>query len=277
MINVDVDLTSAGGSPDDPGPVNPNLGLIEVESSQGLINIIGAGDKGDAIARFDVYDGARSGHRIQIYWAGIPALTPPYTVTLADETADQFEITIPASVIAMGGNGQNMPVWYALTNGLNDNLILSLETPVNVFAAELKEIVPIEYPDANPAGNNLLVLTCEQGVTNGIRTKILDPGNLRIGDQVILVWRVYGPDDLASGTITVEHTFDPVTVVGDHNVPGHPGELRTVPFPIFIQPVLKGRIESYHRIIKADGVTQGESVATVVYLTRYNADGSICG
>lgn len=277
MITVDVDLTSAGGSPDDPGPVNPNLGLIEVESSEGLINIIGAGDKGDAIGRFDVYDGARAGHRIQIFWDGIPALTPPYTVTLADETAAQFEITIPASVIALGGNGEGKPVWYALTNGLNDNLILSPERPVDVFAAEFSDIVPIEYPDTSSGGGGLLVLTCQQGVTNGIRTKILDPGNLRIGDQVILVWVVYGPDDLASGTITVEHTFDAVTVVGDHNVPGHPGELRTVPFPTFIQPVLKGRIESYYRIIKADGVTQGESDPTVVYLTRYNADGSICG
>lgn len=276
-ITVDVDLTSAGGSPDDPGPVNPSLGLIEVQSSEGLINIIGAGDTGNATARFDVYPGALAGHRIQIFWDGIPALTPPYTVTVADETAAQFEIPIPASVIALGGNGEGKPVWYGLTNGTNNNLILSLETPVDVFAAELSDIVPIEYPDATSAGGGLFVLTCKEGVADGIRTKILDPGNLRIGDQVILVWVVYGPDDLNSSIITVEHTFDPVTVMGDHNVPGHPGELRTVPFPTFIQPVLKGRIESYYRIIKADGVTQGESDPTVVYLTRYRADETICG
>ena len=276
-ITVDVDLTSAGGTPDDPGPVNPNLDLIEVESSEGLINIIGPGDTGDAIARFDVYAGARAGHRIQIYWNGIPALMPPYTVTLADETAAQFQIPIPASVIALGRNGEGVPVWYALNNGNNNNVILSLETPVDVFAAELTDLAPIEYPDALPAGGGLFVLTCREGIINGIRMKILDPENLRTGDQVILEWVVYGPDDLNSTTITVEHRFDPVTVVGDHNIPGHPGELRTVPFPTFIQPVLKGRIESYYRIIKADGVTQGESDPTVVYLTRYNADGTTCG
>ncbi|VVM52376.1 hypothetical protein PS664_00858 [Pseudomonas fluorescens] len=277
MITADVDLTSAGGRPEDPGPVNPDLGLIEVESSQGLINIIGAGDKGNATARFDVYPGARAGHRIQIYWNGIPALTPPYTVTEADETAAQFEITILASVIALGGNGDGIPVWAGLNNGTNNNVIFTLETPVDVFAAELSDIVPIEYPDATPAGGGLFVLTCQEGVTDGIRTKILDPGNLRIGDQVILVWLLYGPDDFFSDIPTVEHTFDPVTVMGDHNVPGHPGELRTIPFPTFIEPVLKGRIESYYLIKKADGVTQGESDPTVVYLTRYKADGTICG
>lgn len=275
-VTVDVDLTSAGGIPEDPGPVNPNLDLIEIESSEGLINEIGPGDTDDATARFAVYPGARAGHRIQIFWKGIPALTPPYIVTSADESAAEFVITIQANVIAMGGNGENLPVWYELNNGVNDNTISSLETPVDVFANQLTDLEPIVFPDALPAGGGLFVLTCDQGVTNGIRTKILDPENLRTGDKVTLVWVVYGPDDLNSTIITVDHAFDPVTVTGDHNVPGHPGELRTVPFQAFIQPVTLGRIEAYYRVLKADGVTQGESDPTVVYLTRRRGDGTIC-
>ncbi|KTC62828.1 hypothetical protein AO262_28180 [Pseudomonas fluorescens ABAC62] len=276
-IEVDVDLRSAGGNPADPGPVNPNLDLIEVESSQGLIDEIGPGDTGDATARFGVYAGALAGHRIQIYWKGIEALTPPYIVTAADLAAGQFELTIPASVIAAGGNGEDLPVWYELNNGLNTNVMTSLETPVDVFASQLINLAPIEFPDALPAGGGNFVLSCDQNVTSGIRTKILDPVNLRKDDQIILEWVVYGPNALDSTVVVVNNTFDPVVVVGDHSVPGHPGELFTVPFLVFIEPVVLGRIEARYRVIKADNVTRGESDDTIVYLTRLNAGGGVCG
>lgn len=274
-ITVDVDLTSAGGRPEDPGPVNPDLGLIEVESSQGLINIIGPGDTGDATARFDVYAGAMQGHRIQIYWDGMAALTPAYTVTPDDESATQFELPIPASVIATRGNGRK-DVWYELNNGVNNNVISSLATSVQVDAASVENLEPIRYLDAHPIGGGFFVLTCDQGVTSGIRTTILDTVNLRVGDVVTLHWVVYGPDDLTSDTVVVDHTFPPVTVLGNHNVPGYPGELFTVPFPVFIEPVIAGRIEAYYTVLKADGVTGGTADPTIVYLNRRRADSTIC-
>lgn len=275
-IPVDVDLRSAGGRPEDPGPVNPLLDTIEVESAEGLIDEIGPGDTGDAIARFDVYTGATAGHRIQIYWKGLPALAPPYTVTVADETAAQFELIIPASVIAAGQNGL-VPVWYELNNGINTNVISSLETPVQVNAAVVENLTLIELLDARSIGAGIFIITCDQGIPNGIRTRILDPDNLRTGDRITMHWVVYGPDSLTSTTVVVDEVLPEVTVTGDHNVPGHPGELFTVPFPVFIQPVTTGRIEAYYTVLKADGVTTGESDPNFVYMNRRRADNSVCG
>jgi hypothetical protein len=275
-ITVNVDLRSAGGRPEDPGPVNPTLDLIVVESSEGLIDEIGEGDTGPATGRFDVYDGAAVGHRIQIYWDGVPALTPAHTVTAADLLLPQFELTIPASVIAAQGNGVK-PVWYSLNNGLNDNIIDSLETPVQVNAFVLEDLEPVVFPDALPIGGGLFVITCDQRIFDGIRTVIYDSVNLQAGDSVILHWVVYGPDDLNSTTIVVDHTFPPVVVTNNHNTPGHPGELLTVAFTPFIQPVTTGRIEARYRVIKVDGATTGESDPTVVYMNRRTAGGTICG
>uniref|UniRef100_UPI001C11E8A9 hypothetical protein n=1 Tax=Vibrio cholerae TaxID=666 RepID=UPI001C11E8A9 len=63
----------------------------------------------------------------------------------------------------------------------------------------------------------------------------------------------------------------------DHSNPGHPGELFTVPYPVYIQPVLTGRIEATYHVLKADGVTEGNSDPTIVLMTRRNSDNSVCG
>lgn len=274
-ITVDVDLRSAGGRPEDPGPVNPDLDPVEVTSSGGLTNEIGSGDMGDATARFDVYTGATAGHLIQLWWKGLPCYNPPYVVTLADETATEFVLTVPAAVIKAAGNGA-IPTWYTLNNGVNNNVIDSVETTVAVSAFAVDNLLPISYPGALPLGDGRFALTCAQGITGGIRTVIKDPANLRVGDQITLHWVIYGPDDFESMVITVDETFPSVTITHDHDTPGHPGELFTVPFPVYIQPVLVGRIEATYHVLKADGVTEGDSTATIVLMTRRQTDNTIC-
>jgi len=128
-----------------------------------------------------------------------------------------------------------------------------------------------------PLGDGRFALTCAQGITGGIRTVIKDPANLRVGDQITLHWVIYGPDDFESMVITVDETFPSVTITHDHDTPGHPGELFTVPFPVYIQPVLVGRIEATYHVLKADGVTEGDSTATIVLMTRRQTDNTICG
>lgn len=275
-ITVDVDLRSAGGRPEDPGPVNPDLDPVEVTSSEGLTNQIGPGDMDDATARFDVYTGATAGHLIQLWWKGLPCYDPPYEVTLADESATEFVLTVPAAVIKDAGNG-DIPTWYTLNNGANDNVIDSVETTVSVSAFAVDNLLPINYPDGLSFGDGRFALTCAQGIPSGIRTVIKDPANLRTGDRITLHWVIFGPDDFESTVITVDEAFPSVTITHNHDNPGHPGELFTVPFPTYIQPVLVGRIEATYHVLKADGVTEGNSPATIVLMTRRQTDGTICG
>lgn len=274
-ITVDVDLTSAGGRPTDPGPINPDLDPVEITSSEGLINEIGPGDLGDATAQFDAYTGMVAGHLVQLWWKGIPCYDPPYEVTAADVTAGELVLSVPKEVIKQAGNGE-IPTWYTLNNGVNDNVIDSVETPVHVSAFAVDNLARINYPDALVFGSEF-ALTCAQGIPNGIRTVIKDAANLRAGDKITLKWVIYGPDDFNSTDITVNHSFPSVDITHDHSNPGHPGELFTVPYPVYIQPVLTGRIEATYHVLKADGVTEGNSDPTIVLMTRRNSDNSICG
>lgn len=274
-ITVDVDLTSAGGRPEDPGPVNPELGPVTVTSSGGLTNEIGPGDFGDATARFARYTGATAGHLIQLWWKGIPCFDPPYPVTVADETNPEFMLPVTAEVIKQAGNG-DIPTWYTLNNGVNDNFVDSVETLVHVRAFAVDNLNGIEYPDAL-AFDDMFALTCDQDIVGGIKTVIRDPANLQAGDQITLHWVVYGPDDFYSTEKTVDLPFPPVTVSHDHTDPGHPGERFTVPFPVYIQPVVSGRIEAYYHVLKADGVTEGDSPVTFVLMTRRQTGNTICG
>lgn len=275
-ITVDVDLTSAGGNPDNPGPVNPDLDPVTVTSSQGLINEIGPGDFGDATAQFATYTGADAGHLLQLWWGKLPIFDPPYVVTLADVTAGEFDLVIPAEKIKEKGNGP-WDVFYSLKNGVNQNTIDSVTTTVQVNAFSVDNLIPIIYPDALDFGDGQYALTCAQNIDQGIRLVIKDPANLRKGDEIEVRWIVYGPDDFGSQDIVVDETFPPIMVTHDHNIPGHVGELLNVPYPTFIQPVMTGRIEARYLVKKADGFTEGESEATIVLITRRKTDGGICG
>lgn len=277
-IDVSVDLTAPGLIPDpgDPGPVNPNLGLLTLTSAGGLTNKIGPGDTGDATVTFDVYTGATAGHRIQIYLKGIPLLTPPYTVTLPDETATQFSITVPASGIALVGNGEH-DAHYSLNNGTNNNVTDSLPTEIDVQAFVIEDLALLEYPDSidSGIGDDTRFMNCAHGVASGIKTKIISPGKLKKDDKVSVVWVIYGPNDYYSNVKVNEYEFPPVTVTIDHFA-GHPGEEFTVPFATYISPVTEGRVEAYYKVVGAGG-TPGESDPSILYITRKLLGGGTCG
>lgn len=277
-IDVAVDLTAPGLIPDPggPGPVNPNLGRITITSSLGETNKIGMGDTGNATATFAVYTGAVAGDRIQIFWHGLPALTPPYTVLASDLGNPEFSIPVPAAAIAMGGNGDK-DVYYSLNNGSNNNFIDSLPTPVLVEAFVIEDLETIKYPNALPIPETTEddhLINCDLGITSGILTRIISPGKLKAGDKITLVWVVYGPDDYFSMVEVVRHEFPPVTVTLDH-FEGHPGELFTVPFATYISPIMEGRVEAYYKVDA--GATPGESDPSVLYITRKRLGGGLCG
>lgn len=275
-IDVDVDLTSAGGRPEDPGPVNPDLPPVLITSSDGMANIIGTGHVGDAVATFDLYTGAAIGHEIQLWWNGAPCYTTPYQVAAEDLTRGSFELTVPESVIKFVGNGDIL-TWYSLTNGVNSNMIESLTTPVAVSAFSVDNLKVIEYPQSVPGAPPQRVITCAQGISGGIQTKILDAANLKAGDTVQIRWLVYGTNDFFDTNVSIDLEFDPVVIAFDHNQPGHPGELFTVPFETYIRPITRGRLEATYHVVKADGKTEGDSLPQIVLLSRLEGSGNYCG
>lgn len=276
-ISVAADFSSAAGDPDDPGPIRDYLPKIMVESSEGLINEIGPGDNGDATARFNVYMGAAAGHKLQLYWGGIPIFITPHSVTQAEIDSGQFVFTIPATTIAAGGNEQDKPVWYSVTNGVNPNMDTSQATLVDVFASELTNLAPAQFPKSVGADSGVRSISCKQFVELGIDTRIKDAVNLKAGDTIRRFWTLYG-EGLTSTNILVDAEILPAIVVtNDHSLPGHNGEEFIADFDTYVKPAILGRIEFYYTVLKADGVTKGEALPTILYLSRRNADNSICG
>ncbi|AKS05835.1 hypothetical protein [Pseudomonas trivialis] len=277
-IAVLADFSSAAGEPGDPGPIRDYLPQITVTSSEGLTNEIGPGDNGDATASFAVYTGAVAGHQLQMYWDGIPIFTPtPHTVTQAEIDSGTFTFPIRAAIIAAGLNGVDKPVWYSLTNGVNPNMDTSLSTPVDVFASEVKDLEPAQFPKSVNAGGTIRSISCKQFVELGIDTTIKDAVNLKTGDTISRYWTLYG-EGVGSSTKVVDVEILPkIVVVNDHSIPGHPGEQFVADFATLIQPVVLGRVEFTYKVLKADGVTRGESPPTILYVSRRNADNTVCG
>lgn len=203
-------------------------------------------------------------------------LTPPYTVTVADETATQFSITVSAAAIALAGNGVH-DAHYSLNNGTNNNVIDSLPTAIDVKAFVIEDLAPLEYPDSidSGIGDGSRFMNCDHGVASGIKTRIISPGKLKAGDKVSVVWVIYGPDDFYSIVKVFEHEFPPVPVTIDHFA-GHPGEEFTVPYATNISPVTEGRVEAYYKVLGAGG-TPGRSDPAILYVTRKLLGGGTCG
>lgn len=102
----------------------------------------------------------------------------PRTVTQADLDSGTFAVIITAAVIAAGGNELDKKVWYSLTNGVNANVDTSQSTLVDVFASELQNLTPPQFPKSVDAGGGLRSISCKQSVELGIDTSIVDRVNL---------------------------------------------------------------------------------------------------
>lgn len=277
-ISVAADFSSAAGEPGGPGPIRDYLPLITVTSSEGLTNEIGPGDDGDATAEFDVYTGAVAGHELQLYWAGIPIFTPtPHIVTQAEIDSGTFTFPIAAAIIAAGLNGVDKPVWYSLTNGVNPNMDTSLSTLVDVFASELKNLALAEFPKSVSAGGTLRSISCKQFVELGIDTRIKDAVNLKTGDTIRRFWTLYGEGLTSTNKLVEAEILPPIVVANDHSLPGHDGEEFVADFATYVQPAVLGRVEFYYTVLKADGVTMGQALPTILYVSRRNADNTVCG
>lgn len=277
-VSAEVDLTAAGGDPDNPGPVNDKLAHIQLNSSEGEVNEIVHPDNvgEDATLTFSTYTNVALGHQVQVYYDGMAVLNPAHTVVQADIDRGNFELTLLWSFIDAGKNGDKI-LYYELNNNSNATIVRSIATTVKVSLFAIENLLGINFTESVPLGPYRSI-SCLQKPQNGILIDLKDPVNIKAGDKIKIHWLGFGPDDYFSTTPlpATAGEFD-IDVTSDHSNPGHPGETLRVPFSPYIQPVKKGSIEVYYELFKPDGITKGKSDTSHCLLTRYEGDGSNCG
>jgi hypothetical protein len=199
-ISVNVDLSVVGpDNPDEPGPINQTLGLVEVRGDSGLLNELTLADAGrDARAKLTLYDSVAPGNEILLHWNGI-ALDRPFIIT-NEQAGDEILILVPWDVISRGGssNTEGLPVYYTVSgeNANNDQESPRTMVVVDVVAVELAAPT---FRDLNALGN----LTCQSlyGPLHGVRVHIPpDSEYLRRGTVVTAEWLAYQGYDETTAT-----------------------------------------------------------------------------
>lgn len=199
-ISVNVDLSVVGpDNPDEPGPINQTLGLVEVRGDSGLLNELTLADAGrDARAKLTLYDSVAPGNEILLHWNGI-ALDRPFIIT-NEQAGDEILILVPWDVISRGGssNTEGLPVYYTVSgeNANNDQESPRTMVVVDVVAVELTAPT---FRDLNALGN----LTCQSlyGPLHGVRVHIPpDSEYLRRGTVVTAEWLAYQGYDETTAT-----------------------------------------------------------------------------
>lgn len=218
-----VDLSVAGPDPEHPDPINPALDLVVVKGQTGD-NVLLAPDRGlDARIVLRLYDNPKAGETLELHWGDHPTVVDSYRVMPTDQPGQQIEFTVSWAVIGSVGNGQAVPTWYWVSNGVNRQR--SRDTLVRVSVLPLEGLEQVSFPDASIYN----YIACEDEPWNGIRVKV--PGNadlLEAGDEVVLSWQLsrgtLGNDPItehvlfAPHTLTVEEARDGVILLMDRFV-----------------------------------------------------------
>lgn len=199
-ISVNVDLSVVGpDNPDEPGPINQTLGLVEVRGDSDLLNELTSADVGkDATATLTLYDSVAPGNEILLHWNGI-ALDNPFIIT-TEQAGDEIPIPVPWDVINRGGSSSagGLPVYYTVSGEDANNDQESPRTMVVVDVVAVELAAPT-FPDVNALGN----LTCQSlyGPLRGVRVHIPpDSEHLKRGTVVTTEWLAYQGYDETTAT-----------------------------------------------------------------------------
>ena len=199
-ISVNVDLSVVGpDNPDEPGPINQTLGLVEVRGDSDLLNELTSADAGkDATATLTLYDSVAPGNEILLHWNGV-ALDSPFIIT-TEQAGDEIPIPVPWDVINRGGssNTEGLPVYYTVSGEDANNDQESPRTLVVVDVVSVELAAPT-FRDLNALGN----LTCQSlyGPLHGVRVHIPpDSEHLKQGTVITAEWLAYQGYDQATAT-----------------------------------------------------------------------------
>ncbi|WP_110971940.1 hypothetical protein [Pseudomonas huaxiensis] len=196
-LTTDVSVNFEVVGPENPGapdPVNPNLPVFVVQGESGQDNKLVQADNGkDATAFIPLYESAKEGDMIWLYWNGM-RIPEYYEVNPGDVPGDIVEMTIPWALIEQTGNRTDLPVHYLITDLAGVNYQKSKVTDVDVQVEIITFPAPT-FPDiyVRPDGGKVLNCTSirSRDGEHGFVVRIAPDGKyLKAGVEVTLDWWV---------------------------------------------------------------------------------------
>ncbi|WP_175651643.1 hypothetical protein [Pseudomonas sp. Marseille-P9899] len=181
-------------NPAAPDPVNPSLPAVVVRGESGQDNKLIQSDNGnDATAYIPLYDSAKAGDMIWLYWNGV-RIPEFYDVKPGDVPGDIVEMTIPWAWIEQTGNRTDLPVHYLITDLAEVNHQKSAVTRVEVLVEVISFPAPT-FPHIYSGVDGLKVLNCSSirshNGEHGFFVHIAPDGKyLKAGVEVTLDWWV---------------------------------------------------------------------------------------
>lgn len=261
-IDVDTDFARPGpGDPGvDPGPINPDLNLIEFESSLGSNTELVEGDIGkDAKAFIELYDGPDIGDTLTLYYNGAPVL-PAYDVKGTEAPNEKILFVIPWDVINVTPVKKGLPLYYTVTHADFANPQESLPTTIDVMV-EIVDLPEPEFPETDYPDDlvncNSLRRKAAGSTEFGIFVHIPKSTYLTAGVDVELEWQTY----LIDGTTPISGTEhkETVTVSDDHEAKGMDW---FVPYEKCLKPTYKPPLNSGIGIVKYKIEVRGKPVSS---------------
>lgn len=261
-IDVDTDFArpEPGGPGVDPGPINPDLNLIEFESSLGSGTELVEGDIGeDAKASIELFDNPEVGDTLTLYYNGA-AVLPAYVVKGTEAPNEVIPFVIPWDVIKATPVMQDLPLHYTLTHADFANPHKSLPTTIDVMV-EIVDLPEPEFPATDfPLGLvncNSLRLKASGSTEYGIFVHIPKSTYLTAGVDVALEWQSYEYD----GTTPIAGTDhkETVTVTVDQQANGLDW---FVPYEKCLKPTYRPTISGGRGIVKYTIEVRGTPVSS---------------
>ncbi len=200
-----VDLRMPGPDPEDPPKeVHPDLNILTVKGAVSAENVLTEDDANQNVeATAAIYPNVADGQFAQLWWNGKDT---GLKVDL-DSNSTEIAFTIPWDIVKDGGNGDAIPVHYAVGHALNENVYLSGPQPVDVSGIEIVLPEPT-FQHLDPKYN---VLNCPslQVHDGALYAEIQVPGgDMRLADKPLTFIYQGWTDD--TGTIPIDgtsHTF----------------------------------------------------------------------
>lgn len=207
-LEIDVDFSTIGPpNPGWPDPINVDLPELTVTSfTRDENEIVGEANFGqDATVTFRLFDGAKSGQLIQLYWNGKPA-GEAYAVTGTEPPADPLSFPVPWAVILAAGDGLELPVNYTIRAADSLNEVSSKVQDVRVLVVPIVLEAP-SFPQTVPPKNFISCLVVHD---DGGRVHVKVPAGeyVKEGTQVMVHWRGYLR--AVTGPEVPPHKGDPV-------------------------------------------------------------------
>ena len=272
-LSVNINFTVAGQDhPGAPALVNPLLNHVVVRGKSGVPNVLKATDKDFPVkASVPLYQNPVVGQTLVLYWGTWATVAATYTIKTGDSAGQEIFFTdIPWTLIDSEPNNLALPVYYATSNGVNQQH--ASNTLVSVQVETIDDLSMPEFPGADKWG----YINCSslEKPWDGIRIRIVFTGGyFEYGDELRVFWQ--GCSNF-NGTDPIAGTEKEIvlSVLNVHVTQGY-ADVTVAPYEPHIKPMVEGSGRVHYTLTKKDG-RFGEARADFVKITRVVPGGDPC-